>query len=471
MDLNGIPPPYSMQDLFLATPEERPPAYRRLPLYEDIVRDVGQLGEAMGVAESPMAQNNDIGSSIYTIFFLSCAATHHHRNLSFAPTPAPPQPEQVFPALPPTPTQTLEDVAPTRLAAIAVAVVGMSAAGAPAAVAAPGTSKTRMTHSGGGTRAAAATTVVAEAMALCAVRPAITLSRAAEATSKTTTPTRATAPVPRVAARPELWWWEWRAQRAAAHAPRRRWAAVAGETIRTAVVFVVGRFVQWRGWEPVSADPTQRDAHVFVECCVRAPQSAPRSCTFAHRERTAPSDACTPLPPCAGDAYGARSSRETHIMRAFLIPISIHPHALLLLFLDAADEVSGWRRVDTDVPPSSSLPSSSLPAPPPAPLPHPTPHARLRRGRFRVGEGEFAIPPGFHGMDQAYYFPGDSPPPFSNAAFIDAFAQSFTSFIINLDPNITTAVDGLPVVHAIETSDALLERCLFWDSVGSLTVQ
>ncbi|KAJ7885901.1 Alpha/Beta hydrolase protein [Mycena olivaceomarginata] len=113
----------------------------------------------------------------------------------------------------------------------------------------------------------------------------------------------------------------------------------------------------------------------------------------------------------------------------------------------------------------------------------------------RAFKGEFAIPPGFHGMDQAYYFPGDSPPPFNNAAFIDAFAQSFTSFIINLDPNIKvdpttitphwntfdiahtemlfnqTAVDGLPVVHAIETSDALLERCLFWDSVGSLTVQ
>ncbi|KAJ7799642.1 hypothetical protein B0H14DRAFT_3156389 [Mycena olivaceomarginata] len=35
-----------------------------LPLYEDIVRDIGQLGEAMGVAESPMAQNNDIGSLI-----------------------------------------------------------------------------------------------------------------------------------------------------------------------------------------------------------------------------------------------------------------------------------------------------------------------------------------------------------------------------------------------------------------------
>ncbi|KAJ7324023.1 hypothetical protein DFH08DRAFT_969026 [Mycena albidolilacea] len=62
MDLHGIPPPYSMQDLFRATPEEHPLAYRHLPLYEDIVRDVRQLGEAMGVAESPMAQNNDIGS-------------------------------------------------------------------------------------------------------------------------------------------------------------------------------------------------------------------------------------------------------------------------------------------------------------------------------------------------------------------------------------------------------------------------
>ncbi|KAJ7894162.1 Alpha/Beta hydrolase protein [Mycena olivaceomarginata] len=113
----------------------------------------------------------------------------------------------------------------------------------------------------------------------------------------------------------------------------------------------------------------------------------------------------------------------------------------------------------------------------------------------RAFKGEFAIPPGLHSQEGHYYFPGDSPPPFNNPAFIDAFAQSFTSFIINLDPNIKvdpttitphwntfdnghtemlfnqTAVDGLPVVHAIKTSDALLERCLFWDSVGSLTAQ
>ncbi|KAJ7935829.1 alpha beta-hydrolase [Mycena leptocephala] len=114
----------------------------------------------------------------------------------------------------------------------------------------------------------------------------------------------------------------------------------------------------------------------------------------------------------------------------------------------------------------------------------------------RAFKGEFAIPPGLHGSDQAYYFPGNNIPPFNNAAFIDAFAQSFTSFIVNLDPNVKvdpttitpywntfniiqhtemlfnqTAVDGLPVVKPVTTSDALLERCGFWDSVGSLTAQ
>ncbi|KAJ6469458.1 Alpha/Beta hydrolase protein [Mycena sanguinolenta] len=113
----------------------------------------------------------------------------------------------------------------------------------------------------------------------------------------------------------------------------------------------------------------------------------------------------------------------------------------------------------------------------------------------RSFKGEFAIPPGLHGNDVAYYFPGGAAPPFNNAAFIDAFAQSFTSFIINLNPNIkvdpTTitprwntfdilrtemlfnkmADTNEPVVHAITTSNALLERCAFWVSVGNLTAQ
>ncbi|KAF8168680.1 Alpha/Beta hydrolase protein [Mycena galopus ATCC 62051] len=111
----------------------------------------------------------------------------------------------------------------------------------------------------------------------------------------------------------------------------------------------------------------------------------------------------------------------------------------------------------------------------------------------RSFKGEFAIPPGLHGNDLAYYFPGGVAPPFNNTQFIDAFAQSFTSFIINLDPNdkvdpttitphwntfdishtemLFNMTAGVPVVHPITTSDALLERCTFWDSVGNLTAQ
>ncbi|KAJ7302879.1 hypothetical protein DFH08DRAFT_722570 [Mycena albidolilacea] len=83
----------------------------------------------------------------------------------------------------------------------------------------------------------------------------------------------------------------------------------------------------------------------------------------------------------------------------------------------------------------------------------------------------------------AHYFPSRSALPFNNA-FINAFTQLFTSFIINLNPNIKvdlttitphwnkfdigdteilfnqTAVDGLPVVQPIETSLGLLEHCL-----------
>ncbi|KAJ7692080.1 Alpha/Beta hydrolase protein [Mycena rosella] len=112
----------------------------------------------------------------------------------------------------------------------------------------------------------------------------------------------------------------------------------------------------------------------------------------------------------------------------------------------------------------------------------------------RSFKGEFAVPPGLHGNDVVYYFPGTSTPPFNNTAFVDAFAQSFTSFIINLDPNIKVdpatitphwdifdvnntemlfnkTVAGMPVVQPIRTSGALLERCQFWNSVGNLTAQ
>ncbi|KAJ7829003.1 Alpha/Beta hydrolase protein [Mycena olivaceomarginata] len=61
----------------------------------------------------------------------------------------------------------------------------------------------------------------------------------------------------------------------------------------------------------------------------------------------------------------------------------------------------------------------------------------------RSFKGEFAIPPAVHALDVEYYFPSlltDFPdltvPIFNNTAFVDAFAQTFTSFAISLDPNI-----------------------------------
>ncbi|KAK0463611.1 Alpha/Beta hydrolase protein [Desarmillaria tabescens] len=54
--------------------------------------------------------------------------------------------------------------------------------------------------------------------------------------------------------------------------------------------------------------------------------------------------------------------------------------------------------------------------------------------------GQFAIPPGSHGSDVAYYFPSTNAngvPPFNNTDFDKAFAESFLAFIMSLDPNET----------------------------------
>ncbi|KAJ6524285.1 Alpha/Beta hydrolase protein [Mycena vulgaris] len=111
----------------------------------------------------------------------------------------------------------------------------------------------------------------------------------------------------------------------------------------------------------------------------------------------------------------------------------------------------------------------------------------------RSFKAEFAVPPGLHGNDIAYYWPTQSTPPFQNTNFINAFAQIFTSFAISLNPNVKidpatitplwkkwdarhtemlfNETAGVPVVKPVTTSDALLERCRFWDSVGNLTAQ
>ncbi|KAF7335628.1 COesterase domain-containing protein [Mycena venus] len=95
-----------------------------------------------------------------------------------------------------------------------------------------------------------------------------------------------------------------------------------------------------------------------------------------------------------------------------------------------------------------------------------------------------------------YYWPNGVAPPFNNTAFINAFAQSFTSFIVNLDPNkklnptilppwskydiltgntaelvFNKTTSDQPDIRPLKTDGKLLERCLFWESVGSLIGQ
>ncbi|KAJ7125564.1 Alpha/Beta hydrolase protein [Mycena crocata] len=117
----------------------------------------------------------------------------------------------------------------------------------------------------------------------------------------------------------------------------------------------------------------------------------------------------------------------------------------------------------------------------------------LRAFQHSSFKAEFAIPPGLHANDVAYYYPTLSTPSFQNTSFINAFAQAFTSFAISLNPNVKidpatitplwrkwevghtemlfNRTDAIPVVHPVKTSEALIERCQFWESVASQTAQ
>ncbi|KAK6992455.1 carboxylic ester hydrolase [Favolaschia claudopus] len=110
----------------------------------------------------------------------------------------------------------------------------------------------------------------------------------------------------------------------------------------------------------------------------------------------------------------------------------------------------------------------------------------------------YAIPPALHGQDVINYFPSitafNAVLIYNNSAFINAFADSFLSFAVNLNPNdkvrpsITpvwkkwspasqsemvfnkTELDA-PAIAPDFTSSALLKRCEFWNSVRHLTAQ
>ncbi|KAK0482568.1 Alpha/Beta hydrolase protein [Armillaria novae-zelandiae] len=118
---------------------------------------------------------------------------------------------------------------------------------------------------------------------------------------------------------------------------------------------------------------------------------------------------------------------------------------------------------------------------------------RAFQGR-RAFKGQFAIPPATHGMDVAFYFTSansNGVPSFSNADFDKAFAESFLAFAMSLDPNQTfeptitpewtpfmfqqghqvemrfnRTESGDPAVSPFTTPADLLDRCLFWESVG-----
>ncbi|KAJ7216250.1 Alpha/Beta hydrolase protein [Mycena rebaudengoi] len=126
-------------------------------------------------------------------------------------------------------------------------------------------------------------------------------------------------------------------------------------------------------------------------------------------------------------------------------------------------------------------------------------YAMLNSFRGNLFKGEFAVPPGTHGADVSFYFPsftidvpGAARRVYNNTQFVDAFAQSFTAFVMSQDPNVKVSDTilprwdrwdpvgrmemlfnrtdaGIPDLRQVTTSDALLERCHFWECLGQLT--
>ncbi|KAG2359255.1 Alpha/Beta hydrolase protein [Suillus spraguei] len=111
----------------------------------------------------------------------------------------------------------------------------------------------------------------------------------------------------------------------------------------------------------------------------------------------------------------------------------------------------------------------------------------------RAWKGEFAIPPGLHGSDVAYYFTSGLPP-YNNSQFITAFSNSFMAMAMfetpdhrytpgDITPSWSTWQDdltemkfnetfaGAPDVHTFKTDNALLERCAYWLSVSAYSAQ
>ncbi|KAH7906752.1 Alpha/Beta hydrolase protein [Hygrophoropsis aurantiaca] len=111
----------------------------------------------------------------------------------------------------------------------------------------------------------------------------------------------------------------------------------------------------------------------------------------------------------------------------------------------------------------------------------------------RSWKGIFAIPPGLHGDDVAYYF-DDVAPPYNNTQFRTAFDDIFMAFAMHNNPNakydptditpywneyyigqsemlFNETVAGVPEVVPVTTDQGLLDRCAFWAGVTAMTAQ
>ncbi|KAJ7576825.1 Alpha/Beta hydrolase protein [Mycena floridula] len=125
-------------------------------------------------------------------------------------------------------------------------------------------------------------------------------------------------------------------------------------------------------------------------------------------------------------------------------------------------------------------------------------YTALRAFPGRSFKGEFGLFPARHLDDLPYYFPsmnGTGAPPgiplapvFNNTSFMKAFSQSFADFALSSDVNqklVGQTITPLwppweethemlfskseleePIVKVIGTSQALIHRCSFWDSVS-----
>ncbi|KAJ3754100.1 Alpha/Beta hydrolase protein [Lentinula raphanica] len=108
-----------------------------------------------------------------------------------------------------------------------------------------------------------------------------------------------------------------------------------------------------------------------------------------------------------------------------------------------------------------------------------------------------AIPPATHGSDVPYYYPSlsnlSADPIFENTDFFNAFSGAFMAFIVSQNPNdklnqtstpfwapysinktemiFNKTADDQVDIHVNTTSDYLLERCRFWESIGTMTAQ